>query len=158
MSLTRDSLQELHEERSREVRLSPGRPGSPRGRWLAEPGVVGGRWPLGLGLAWVVVLVAATLLEPAPADPDAPVPLWASALFLAHFATLGAMAAGLSSRRRMGLVASVGAAGLGLLASAMCPVSGHHTGVGAWWYLQMAGFTGLVAAGLAGLRRSSATA
>lgn len=154
MSLTRDSLQELHEERSREVRLTAGTRRPPLGHWLTDAGVVPGRWPQALGVAWIVVFAGAALLEPAPADPEAADPLWASLVFLSFFAVLGAMAAGLTRRQRAGLVASVGAAGLGLLASAMCPVSGHHASVGAWWYLQMAGFTGLVVASLAGLRRS----
>ena len=158
MSLTRDSLHQLHEERSREIRLPAGARRPPLGRWLTDAGVVPGRWPRALGAAWIVVFAGAALLEPPPADPDAAEPLWASLLFLALFAALGTTAAGLVRRQRAGLVASVGAAGLGLLASAMCPVSGHHAGVGAWWYLQMAGFTGLVVASLAGLRRSRARA
>lgn len=154
MSLTVDSLQELHEERSREVRLTAGRPRPPLREWLTEPGAVGRRWPRVLGAAWLVVFAAAAALEPAPADPDAPAPLWASLVFLALFGLLGVAAASLSRRQRAGLLASAGAAGLGLFASSMCPVSDHHTTVGAWWYLQMAGFTGLVALSLAGLRRS----
>lgn len=157
MSLTRDSLRQLHEERSREVRLRPGSgPRRPLGEWVTEPGAVGRGWPGALAVAWIVVFAAATVLEPAPADPDAPAPLWASVAFLALFGLLGVAAAGLSRRQRGGLLASAGAAGLGLLASAMCPVSDHHTSVGAWWYLQMAGFTGLVGLSLAGLRRSRA--
>ena len=154
MSLTRDKLEQLHEERSREVRLSARRRRPPLGDWLNEPGAVGPRWPAVLAVAWVVVFAAATTLEPAPADPDAPAPLWASLVFLALFGLLGVSAAALSRRQRTGLLASAGAAGLGLLASAMCPVSDHHTAVGAWWYLQMAGFTGLVGLSVAGLRRS----
>lgn len=155
MSLTRDSLQQLHEDRAREVRLATGRRRPPLGPWLTDPGVVGRRWPAILAVAWIAVFAAATILEPAPADPDAPAPLWASLLFLALFGLLGVAAASLSRRQRTGLLASAGAAGLGLFASAMCPVSDHHATVGAWWYLQMAGFTGLVALSLAALRRSS---
>ena len=153
MPLTRGSLQQLHDDRLSEVDLAGHRPRPPVGRWLTEPHVVAGHWPPALAVAWVLVFAAATVLEPAPADPSAPEPLWASVLFLALFAVLGVMAAGLARRQRAGLLASVGAGGLALLGSAMCPVSGHHA-VGAWWYLQMAGFTGLVAASLAGLRRS----
>jgi hypothetical protein len=120
MSLTRDSLQQLHDERAREVRLSAGRrPRPPLGDWLTETGAVGRRWPAALAVAWVVALAGATVLEPAPADPDAPAPLWASLVFLALFGLLGVAAASLSRRQRTGLLASAGAAGLGLLASAM---------------------------------------
>lgn len=158
MSLTRDALEELHDARLTEVRLEVPRRRPRLDRWLTEPDVVRGRWPVGLGGAWIVVFTAAALLEPAPADPNGADPLWAGVLFLTLFAALGVMAAGLARRQRAGLVASVGAAGLALLASALCPVSGHHASVGAWWYLQMAGFTALVVAGLVGLGRSRARA
>ena len=157
MSLTRDSLRQLQSERTRTLRLGGRRPTRPPlGEWLSEPGAVGRRWPAVLAAAWVAVLAAAAALEPAPADPDAPAPLWASIVFLALFGLLGVAAGALGRRQRTGLLASAGAAGLGLFASAMCPVSDHHATVGAWWYLQMAGFTGLVALSLAGLRRARA--
>lgn len=156
MSLTQSRLEQLHDDRYRRVGLRPPvrRPGLRR--WLGEPGVVPGRWPLGLALAWLAVLAAAVALEPAPAEPAAPEPVWAAVLFLGLLAALGTAWSGLSSRRRLGLVASVVAAGLGLAASAACPVSAHHVDVGAWWYLQMGGFTALVGAGLAGLRAARA--
>lgn len=125
-------------------------------KWLSEHDVVNRHWPRIMLAAWVVALVAASLLEPAPADPNAPVPLWASLLGLATFAALGATAAGLARRQRFGLVASVAAGGLALFASVMCPVSDHHTSIGAWWYFQMTAFTALTGASLVGLRRSRA--
>lgn len=152
--LTRTKVDQLADERSRTVALTAPGPRRSRTDWLVEDGAVGGRWPVLLGLAWIVVLVAAVAVEPAPADPDAPAPLWASLLFFGLLSALAVTAGGLSRRRRLGLVASAGAGGLALLASAMCPVSDHHAGVGAWWYLQMVGFTGLVAASVAGLRRA----
>ncbi|MGH9281649.1 MAG: hypothetical protein ACRD0S_01795, partial [Acidimicrobiales bacterium] len=103
------------------------------------------------------VFAGAVAVEPAPAS-DGPEPLWASFLFLALMGSLGAMAAGLARGRRLGLLASVGAGGLALVGTVMCPVSDHHAGIGAWWFVQMIGFTGLIAASLAGLRRTRAAA
>jgi len=156
--LTRSKLPQLHEDRLEAVSLTapPTRP--PLGRWLTDAGVVTGRWPRGLGLAWVAVFAAAIAVEPAPANPNAPEPIWASIVFFVLIATLGTMAAGLAHRQRLGLVASVAAGGLALVATVMCPVSDHHSSVGAWWYLQMVGFASLVGASLIGLRRSRSSA
>lgn len=155
--LTRNKLPQLQEDRLEEVTLAgPGRR-PPLARWLTEDRAVTGRWPRGLGIAWVAVFVAAIAVEPAPANANAPEPVWATLLFFVMIAALGAMATGLARRQRLGLVASVVAGGLALVATVMCPVSGHHGNVGAWWYLQMTGFTGLIGASLYGLRRSRTT-
>lgn len=152
--LTRSKLAQLHENRVEEVALAaPGRR-PPLSRWLGEDGVVTGRWPLALGVAWVVVFALAIAFEPAPADPDAAVPAWVSLMSLTMFGALGTMAAGLGRRQRLGLVASVVAGGVALFGAVMCPISAHHESIGAWWYLQMAGFTGLMGASLVALRRS----
>lgn len=153
--LTRRKLAPLHDHRLEEIRLA--RPGERREQppgWLGEEGVVTGRWPRRLGLAWILVCAAAIAVEPAPADPADPVPVWATALFFSLVGALGVMAGGLARRQRLGLVASVVAAGVALLGAVLCPVSDHHGTVGAWWYLQMVGFTGLMGAGLVGLRRA----
>lgn len=152
--LTRSKLAQLQENRVKAVTLAaPGRR-PPLSRWLGDDGVVTGRWPAGLGVTWVAVFAAAFALEPSPADPRAAVPAWVGVMSFAMFAALGTMAAGLGRRQRLGLVASVVAGGVGLFGAVMCPVSGHHESIGAWWYLQMAGFTGLIGASLVGLRRS----
>ena len=152
--LTRTKLPQLEDHRLGEVSLTQPASRVPLDRWLTEDGVVGRHWPRILLVAWVVALAAAVILEPAPADPNASEPLWASVLFLGLFAALGATAADLARRQRAGLVASVVAGGLALVASVMCPVSGHHGGVGAWWYLQMGVFTGVIALSLRALRRT----
>jgi len=152
--LTRSRLAQLHDNRVEEVTLAaPGRR-PPLSRWLGEQGAVTGHWPAALGVAWVIVFATAFALEPAPADPNAAVPVWVVAMSYAMFATLGTMVAGLTRRQRLGLVASVVAGGVALFGAVMCPISGHHDSIGAWWYLQMAGFTGLIGASLTGLRRS----
>lgn len=152
--LTRSKITTLQEDRLDEVTLAAAGRRPPLSRWLTENGVVAGRWPRGMGIAWVVVFGAAIAVEPAPANPNAPEPVWAALMFVALLAALGAMGAGLARRQRLGLVASVVAGGLALVSTVMCPVSGHHEAIGAWWYLQMAGFTALIGASLAGLRRS----
>lgn len=152
--LTRSKLPQLHENRLEEVTLTAGGRRPPLAGWLTEDRAITGRWPIGMGMAWVAVFAAAIAVEPASTNPDAPEPLWASLLFFVLIAGLGTMAGGLARRQRIGLVASVVAGGLALVATVMCPVSGHHGGVGAWWYLQMGGFTALIGASLVGLRRS----
>lgn len=156
MSLTKTTLRQLQEDRPRRVRLTDGGRRRPVGEWLTEDGALPARSARGLGLAWIAVFSVAIAVEPAPAS-DTPEPLWASFLFLALMASLGAMAAGLARGRRLGLMASMAAAGLALVGTVMCPVSGHHAGVGAWWGVQMVGFTGLMAASLMGLRRTRPT-
>lgn len=151
---TRSKLAPLQDHRLDEVRLDRRGRRPPLSRWVGEEGVVAGGWPRRLGLAWIVVFAVAIAVEPAPARPDAPVPGWATALFFAIVAALGVMAGGLARRQRLGLVASVVAGGLALLGTALCPVSEHHREVGAWWYVQMAGFTSLMGASLAALRRA----
>lgn len=152
--LTRSKLVQLHDNRVEEVTLAAPRRRPPLSRWLSERSVVPGRWPVGLGLAWVVVYAAAFALEPAPADPKAAIPVWMIVTSYAMFAALGTMAGGLARRQRLGLVVSVVAGGLALFGSVMCPISSHHESIGAWWYLQMAGFTGLIGASLVALARS----
>ena len=156
MSLTRRQLQELHEERPRQVDLaSTPRPGRSIRAWLTDPEAVPARWSAGLGLAWVLVWTAVLALQPEPTDADAVAPLWAVLVLLALMAALMGMGMALARRQRAGMVASVAAAGFFLLDSVLCPVSGHHGTVGTWWFAQMAGFTALVGLGLAGLRASA---
>lgn len=152
--LTRSKVPQLHEDRLETVTLGAPRRRPPLARWLTDEHTITGRWPRAMGLSWVVVFAAAIAVEPAPATPDAPEPVWASILFLGLLAALGAVGVGLARRQRLGLVASVAAGGMALIATVMCPVSGHHGTIGAWWYLQLVGFTGLVGASLVGLRRS----
>ncbi|MGI8683655.1 MAG: hypothetical protein ACR2MO_00870 [Acidimicrobiales bacterium] len=102
----------------------------------------------------MAVLELYRALIPAPADPNAAIPLSAIVAVAGFTAVLLAMVVGLGLRARIGLVLSVFAGGLVLLDTVLCPVSGHHESVGAWWFLGMAGFSGLVLASVVGLRRS----
>jgi hypothetical protein len=112
-------------------------------------------WGFVLMAAWVLVIAVGLAVEPAPADPDAPVPLVADLLSMGLLTAWGAMAAGVFQRRRFAAAASL-VAGVGLLALTLgCPVSGHHGGIGAWWGVQMAGAVGLLALSGRALRSPS---
>jgi len=130
-------------------------PRPPRRRLFAElGGPLSRSWGLALAVAWVVVVAVGMAVEPAPANPDAPVPLIADLLSTGLMATWGAMAAGIFQRRRFAAAASV-VGGLGLLAlTVACPASGHHGGIGAWWGVQMVGVVGLLALSGRALRSS----
>lgn len=121
------------------------------GQWLTERRVVP-RWgPVTLAVAWIATLQLLYALEPAAAR-NGPNPAWAIPLEILAVAALTATAMGLVGRQRLGLVASAGAVGVFLVGAVMCPVSGHHAVVGAWWYGQLAALTVLGGASLAGLR------
>jgi hypothetical protein len=88
--------------------------------------------------AWVLIFGLGVALEPAPAGEEA-FPLVGEAFALVLMGSWAVMAAGLGQKRRYGAVASaVGGACLVVMTVA-CPVSGHHAGIGAWWWFQLAG-------------------
>jgi hypothetical protein len=119
--------------------------------WLGQR--ISGEVGILVGVAWYVLFSIAVALEPAATQPEA-FPTWlAVAIEVALLGLLGVMAVGLVARRRVGLVASLGAAALFLAMVVACPVSGHHS-FGAWWYGQMACAIGLVAITGAALRRA----
>jgi hypothetical protein len=81
--------------------------------------------------------VASIALEPAPADPEAAVPVVVSLASMGLFAALVATAVAAGNRHPS---AAVGGVVTGLIAlgfTVSCPVTGHHT-FGAWWFGQMA--------------------
>ncbi len=154
MALTGRRLRELHKEELRALSLeqvSPGEP-APADRPLLERVrrlTSGPHW--GLLVAWVAFIAIAIALEPAPDRAEAAQPLWAGLWSTAMVVALVATGVGLAGRRRVGFQASAIAGGLALFGAVMCPVSGHHA-IGAWWFVQMAGFAALGAVSLAGLR------
>jgi len=151
MALTGRRLRELRHEEVRRFSLDRPPAGRPPSGPTAE--IEPGPTTWGLLLAWLVFLPLAVALEPAPAA-SGPQPAWAVVLGLASIFALAFTAAGLVRSRRTGLIGSAAAAGLFLFGSIMCPVSGHHVGVGAWWFVQMAGFAALGALSLAAMRLS----
>jgi hypothetical protein len=107
---------------------------------------------LGAG-AWMVLLAVGIAVEPPPADPGAVDPWFVSILDGVFLAAFLAAFAGFGLRRRWGPAASLVASGVLLLFTVMCPMSGHHTNIGAWWVVQLGCSLGLVATSTIGLRR-----
>jgi len=104
-----------------------------------------GWWAAGLAVAWFAIFTTGVALEPSPADPNAAVPLvetlFVSGLMIGWFV----MAAGFAKRRRYGAAGSLAAAVFLVGMTFACPLSGHHSGIGAWWWFELAGSTTLVA-------------
>ena len=117
--------------------------------WLHER--IDGRLGGGLAVGWLVLTQIAFALEPSTNQPE---PAYGIALEVVMLLLLAAMVTGMVMQRRVGLVASLGAAGLFTAVSVACPVSGHHP-FGAWWYGQMACALGLVALSVLAIRWSS---
>jgi hypothetical protein len=111
-----------------------------------------GRRAAALAVAWVGIFTTGVALEPAPANPDAPLSAIEGVLVSALMLGWIAMAVGFALRRRWGAAASlVGAVGLVGLTIA-CQTSGHHSDLGAWWWFQAAGSTTLVVLSARALR------
>ena len=114
-------------------------------RISAEVGVM-------IGATWYVLFMIATGLEPRATGPN---PTWAVVLSFVFLGALVVTAAGLLARRRWGLLASLGAAGIFTAFSVACPISGHH-GLAPWWFGQMACALGLVGVSAFALARARA--
>jgi hypothetical protein len=93
-------------------------------------------WAAILGFGWPLATVVSIALEPAPADPEAAVPVIVSLASLALFVALVATAVAAGNRRPLAAVAGVLTGLIALGFTVTCPVSGHHT-LGAWWYGQL---------------------
>jgi hypothetical protein len=137
------------EERAPTTTIEPAAPPETR-TWLAER--ISGDVALMMGAAWYVLLMISIGLEPPASGPE---PAWTVGLSFAFLAALAVTGGGLLARRRWGLLASVGGAGMLTAFSVACPVSGHH-GFGAWWFGQMACALLLVAASAFALARARA--
>lgn len=123
---------------------------------VAEPRQLGRGWALVLGAGWPVLAAVIVAIEPTPADTDAAASVFDSlvslALLVGFFATLGAAAA----RRSVAATwsAFTGLVALGIVLT--CPVSGHHAGVGPWWFAQLGLIGGMVAVSGVAWRRHAA--
>jgi peptidoglycan/LPS O-acetylase OafA/YrhL len=126
---------------------------TPIGVRLAEP--ISTRWALLVAVAWVVLLAVGIAVEPPPTNPNAVDPWFVSALATLLLGALLTTLAGLWMRRRWSLAVSLAAAGMLVLSTVLCPVSGHHTGVGGWWVVQLGCAMGLVAASILAWRRAT---
>ena len=127
-------------------------PTSLRGR-LLEP--ITGRWATIGAVAWVVLLGIGIAVEPQPTNPNAVDPWFANVLGTVLLAAVVAAFAGFWLRQRWSMVASLLASGLLVVSTVACPVSGHHTQLGAWWVVQLGCGLGLVTTSALGLRRGS---
>jgi hypothetical protein len=126
---------------------------TPIGVRLAEP--ISTRWALIVAVAWGVLLTVGIAVEPPPTNPDAVDPWFVSALATVLLGALLTTVAGLGMRRRWGLAVSLMAAGMLVVSTVLCPVSGHHTGVGGWWVIQLGCAFGLVATSILAWRQST---
>lgn len=106
--------------------------------------------PVLLG-AWILVLATIFLFEPAPADPNAAIPLWGELLLTGFMAGFFTTTYGLASKRGWGAGASAATAGLGIGIAVACAATEHHAG--GWWAYEMASFSALSALSLFALRR-----
>jgi hypothetical protein len=113
-------------------------------------------WAAALGLGWPLAIITMIALEPAPADPGAPVPIVVEVGGLALYAALlmTAVAAGMRHRAAAGAATVAGL--IAVTFTVACPVSGHHT-YAPWWFAQLAVAAGMLAVSLAALARRAAT-
>jgi peptidoglycan/LPS O-acetylase OafA/YrhL len=118
---------------------------------LLEP--ITGRWAAIGAVAWVLLVGTGIAVEPPPTNADAVDPWFLNALDTILLAAVVGAFAGFWLRRRWSLAASLLASGLLVVFTLACPVSGHHTQVGAWWVVQLGCGLGLVATSILGLRR-----
>jgi hypothetical protein len=119
---------------------------------LLEP--ITGRRAAIAAVAWVVLVWIGIAVEPPPSDPNAVEPWFVDALGTILLAAVVAAFTGFWLRRRWSMAASLLAAGLLVVFTVACPLSGHHaTQVGAWWFVQLACGLGLVTTSILGLRR-----
>jgi hypothetical protein len=122
------------------------------GTRLLEP--IAGAWAAIGAVAWVALLGIGIAVEPPPDNPGAVDPWIVSALGSLLLVALFSTLVGFWLRRRWGLAASLVASGLLVVSTVMCPVSGHHTHLGAWWVVQLGCGLGLVTTSILGLRRA----
>lgn len=109
-------------------------------------------WAAVLGIGWPLVVAASLALEPAPANPEAPVPLAVELAGLALFVALITTVVAAGIRRRAAAVTGA-AFGVGSLAFAvLCPVTGHHA-LGLWWFGEVGLVAGMLGLSLAALGR-----
>ena len=109
-------------------------------------------WAALLGAGWPVTFVVTGALEPAPVDPNAPVPLIVDLGAWAFVAALVVTVCAAMARHRVAAPAAVVAGGVLAAFTVACPASGHHT-YGLWWVAQLGVSLGMLAISAASLSR-----
>ncbi len=115
-----------------------------------EPGELSTGWAAAIGIGWPLAIIASFALEPAPADPDAPVPVLVELASLGFFLALVGTAVAAGVRHRAAAVGGVVTGVLATTFSITCPVSGHHA-IGLWWFAQLGIVTAMLAVSAAAL-------
>ena len=118
----------------------------------AEAGRLAPTWAAILGFGWPLATVVSIALEPAPANPEAVVPVVVSLASLALFVALVATAVAAGNRRPAAAAAGVVTGLIALGFTVTCPVSGHHT-LGGWWYGQLGVTLAMLGVSVAALGR-----
>jgi hypothetical protein len=111
------------------------------------------QWGLFAAFVGPVVAAICMAVEPAPADPNAPEPLAAAFLGVALMTAWGAAAVTGLRRLPQALGWACVVSVLSIAMSISCPLSGHHTSIGAWWAIQLAVSVGALAYTLTGMQR-----
>ena len=115
--------------------------------WLGSR--IPGEVALMMGVVWYVLFLIGTAVEPSTENA---LPVIDAVLGWVMLGAIAATAVGLGARRRWGLVASTGGAGLFTAMVVACPTTGHHA-LAAWWFVQFACAAALLGASVYALRR-----
>lgn len=113
------------------------------------------RWAWFAALVGPVVAAVSIAIEPTPADPDAPESLMATILGMVLLVAWFGAAASAARRHPVALAWAGGVGGFSVVMALSCPISGHHAGVGAWWFGQLAVAGGALALSLRAWRSLS---
>jgi hypothetical protein len=154
MATTKDRLVELEDAWVMAPEAPPDPPvaRTPLARGLQEP--ITREQALTGMVAWLAGLAIGIAVEPPPANPNAVDPWFVTAIGTILLLSLLTTFAGFLVRRRWSMVSSLLAAGLLVSSTVMCPLSGHHAGVGAWWVVQLGCGLALLVGSALGLRQA----
>ena len=110
-------------------------------------------WAVALGIGWPVVMALCVAIEPAPTDPNAPVPLIVNLGGFALLFAMGATAVAAAGRRPAAIGFSALAGALALAFTISCPASGHHA-YALWWFGELAFTLAMLAVTAVAARRA----
>ncbi|MGH9278622.1 MAG: hypothetical protein ACRD12_11035 [Acidimicrobiales bacterium] len=96
------------------------------------------RWALLLAVAWPAAVAINLALEPAPSEPAGAANVIANSILLVFFVAFVVTEVSAARRRASATTWSTFTAGASIALTIACPLSGHHHGIGVWWFLQLA--------------------